>query len=59
MVDEFIKNNVYIFIKKICENIKNKDNLEEIYISFDGTPTFAKITEQKKRKYINSIFIST
>ena len=54
-VDELIKEHVYKFIKTLCRNIKNRDNLRELYISFDGTPTFSKIAEQRKRKYMSYI----
>lgn len=53
-VDELIKESIYNFIKNLCIKV-NKYTLREIYISFDGTPTFSKISEQKKRKYLNCI----
>jgi hypothetical protein len=53
-VDDSIKEYIYNFIKNLCKKL-NKNRLKEIYISFDGTPTFSKICEQKRRKYLNYI----
>ncbi len=54
-VDEFIKDRIYDFLKKLCFKIGCGGKLKEIFISFDGTPTFSKISEQRKKKYINTI----
>lgn len=54
-VDEFIKDKIYDFLKKICLKIGSNGKLKEIFISFDGTPTFSKISEQRKKKYVNTI----
>jgi hypothetical protein len=53
-VDEIVKENIYNFIKNLCIKV-NKDTLKEIFISFDGTPTFSKISDKRKRKYLNHI----
>ncbi len=58
IIEELVKNQIYEYIKDLCRNLKDKDNIQDIYISFDGTATMAKIAEQKRRKYINYILSS-
>ncbi len=55
IIEESVKNQIYEYIKDLFRNIKNKDIIQDIYISFDGTATMAKIAEQKRRKYMNHI----
>ena len=42
---------VNLFIIKILEKI-NLEKLEYVYAALDGVPTFSKILEQKKRRFI-------
>ena len=42
---------VNLFIIKLLEKI-NLEFLESVYVALDGVPTFAKILEQKKRRFV-------
>ncbi len=55
IIDNIIKEEIYIYIKKICVDIDKNNTLKEIFISFDGTPTMAKISEQRRRKYMSFV----
>ena len=57
-VGDLVKNYIYSYIENLIFNIVIPDNLKELYISIDGTPTMSKIVEQKKRRHMNYI-IST
>ena len=54
-IEEITKKEIYNFINNLCFSFENINDINNIYISFDGTPTMAKIAEQKRRKYTNYI----
>lgn len=54
-IDKTIKIKIYDFLKGICKSIDKPELVENIFISFDGTPTLSKISEQKRRKYVNCV----
>lgn len=54
-IDNIIKEEIYTYIKKICIDLDKNNTLKDIFISFDGTPTMAKISEQRRRKYMSFI----
>jgi 5'-3' exonuclease len=54
-IDNIIKEEIYIYIKKLCCDLDKNNNLKEIFISFDGTPPMAKISEQRRRKYMSFV----
>ena len=54
-IGNLVKKYIYEYIDNLIMNIIIKENLNEIYISFDGTPTMSKIVEQKKRRHMNYI----
>lgn len=47
----FICNIILYFIKHINDIKKKSKTLEKVFIVFDGTPSFSKITEQRVRRY--------
>jgi 5'-3' exonuclease len=49
---DFFKYNLYLYIDNFIENLFICDNIKNIHMAFDGTPTLAKIIEKKKRRYI-------
>lgn len=54
-IGNLVKKYIYEYIDNLIMNIIITENLKEIYISIDGTPTMSKIVEQKKRRHMNYI----
>jgi 5'-3' exonuclease len=50
-LDYIIIQEVNLFIIKLLEKI-DLDSLKLVYMALDGVPTFAKILEQKKRRFV-------
>jgi len=50
-IDEMIIKEVNIFLLNLLKLVKIEE-IKEIYIAIDGVPTFSKIMEQKKRRFI-------
>jgi len=46
---------IYEYIENLILNIIITEDLKDIFISIDGTPTMSKIVEQKKRRHMNYI----
>lgn len=48
---------IYIkhFLEHLLKHIINSNNLEILYIAIDGVPTFGKMREQLKRRYMGEI----
>ncbi len=55
IIDNLIKEEIYVYIKKLCVDVNKNNTLKEIFISFDGTPTMTKISEQRRRKYMSFV----
>jgi len=53
-IEYIIIENVNNFILSLLNNI-NHNKLKILYIGLDGVPTFSKILEQKKRRYIGEL----
>jgi len=51
IVADCIKNNVVNMVKSLTD----KDRLKKVVVSFDGVPTYAKVIEQLKRRYMRKI----
>ena len=49
---DLFKINLYAYIDNLIGNIFIVNDIKNIYMAFDGTPTLAKIIEKKKRRYI-------
>ena len=49
---DLFKFNLYKYIDNFIENIFISNDIKDICIAFDGTPTLAKIIENKKRRHI-------
>lgn len=54
-LDELVIKRVKMYIITILTKYINPDILETLYIAIDGTPTKAKMIEQRKRRYMNYI----
>ena len=54
-LDNLVIKKVIMYIIHIITNYINPDNLEYFYIAVDGTPSKAKMIEQKKRRYMNYV----
>ncbi len=48
-------NQVEQYIKNLLSDNLNSNKLEYLMLALDGVPTFAKIVEQKKRRYIGDL----
>lgn len=55
--DEIIINNIKIFLLNLFKKF-NKKTIAFIYISIDGVPTKAKMTEQKKRRFMGEFEVN-
>jgi len=54
LLEKMIIDNVIKYIQNILTNYIKSDVLELFYIAIDGTPSKAKMMEQKKRRYIGA-----
>jgi 5'-3' exonuclease len=57
-IEEQILLNIKKFLKHLLNNVLDNKNLKYIYIAIDGVPTFGKMREQIKRRYIGKIISS-
>jgi 5'-3' exonuclease len=53
-IDELIQDSIMKYVKNLA-NVAIS-NLDTLYISIDGTPSIAKMIEQKKRRFMGKLF---
>ena len=56
-LDTIVATEIKFHVKKILTTYINSEKLEYFYIAIDGTPSKAKMFEQRKRRYVNYIML--
>lgn len=54
-IETNILNNIETFINHLLNDVINSNKLEIIYFAVDGVPSFGKMKEQIKRRYMGEI----
>ena len=53
--EKYDENNIILQVKKYLDNLLENVECKLVYIALDGVPTFSKILEQKKRRFVANL----